>query len=137
MFPPCRMPSLPMMYSLSWRKWEHPHSSCTLLPALGLAYQKARFVSDHLDAATRLAWWQQPWPPGLRRARHRQALRRFGDEASFAPWGSLRATWARKGPPPAGLTSGIHKVYTVFGLLDSLVGRWFSKAPTGRFDSES
>ena len=29
----------------------HPHYICTLLHNLGFSYQKARFVSDHLDAA--------------------------------------------------------------------------------------
>ena len=31
---------------------------CTLLHNLGFSFQKARFVSDHLDAAKRLAWLQ-------------------------------------------------------------------------------
>ena len=29
---------------------------CTLLHNLGFSFQKARFVSDHLDAAKRMAW---------------------------------------------------------------------------------
>jgi transposase len=32
---------------------------CTLLHNLGVSFQKARFVSDHLDAAKRLAWLQE------------------------------------------------------------------------------
>ena len=61
----------------------HPHYICTLLHNLGFSYQKARFVSDHLDEAKRLEWRQQTWPAVLRRARQRKALLLFGDEASF------------------------------------------------------
>src|SRR5499426_2672771 len=60
---------------------------CTLLHNLGLSFQKARFVSDHLDAAQRLAWLHEEWPLILRAAKRRQALILFEDEASFAQWG--------------------------------------------------
>jgi len=115
----------------------HPHYICTLLQNLGFSYQKARFVSDHLDQAKRLEWCQQTWPTVLRRARQRKALLLFGDEASFAQWGSLSYTWARRGHQPEVLTSGIRKAYKVFGLIDYFSGRFFSKAHTGRFNSES
>src|SRR5215831_727287 len=65
----------------------HPHYICTLLDNLGFSYQKARFVSAHLDEVTRLEWRQHTWPKVLRKARQRQALLLFGDEASFAQWG--------------------------------------------------
>jgi transposase len=115
----------------------HPHYICTLLHNLGFSYQKARFVSDHLDEATRLEWRQQTWPTVLKRARRRKALLLLGDEASFAQWGSLSYTWAPKGHQPEVPTSGIRKAYKVFGLIDYFSGRFFSKAPTGRFNSES
>ena len=35
---------------------------CTLLHNLGFSFQKARFVSDHRDAARRQHWLQQEWP---------------------------------------------------------------------------
>ena len=115
----------------------HPHYSCTLLDNLGFSSQKVRFVSDHLDEAKRLQWCQQTWPTVLRRARQRKALLLFGDEASFAQWGSLSYTWARRGHQPEVPTSGIRKAYKVFGLIDSFSGRFFFKAHTGRFNSES
>ena len=115
----------------------HPHYLCTLLYNLGFSYQKARFVSDHLDEAKRLEWCHQTWPTVLRRARQRKALLLFGDEASFAQWGSLSYTWAPRGHQPEVPTSGIRKAYKVFGLIDYFSGRFFSKAPTGRFNSES
>src|SRR5919202_3985266 len=115
----------------------HPHYVCTLLQNLGFSYQKARFVSDHLDEAKRLEWCQQTWPTVLRRARRRKALLLFGDEASFAQWGSLSYAWALKGHQPEVLTSGIRKAYKVLGLIDYFSGRFFSKAQTGRFNSDS
>jgi transposase len=115
----------------------HPHYICTSLDNLGFSYQKARFVSAHLDEATRLQWRHHTWPTVLRKARQRKALLLFGDEASFAQWGSLSYTWALKGHQPAVPTSGIRKAYKVFGLIDYFSGRFFYKAQTGRFNSDS
>ena len=66
----------------------HPHYIATLLKNMGFSYQKARFVSDHLSEAKRLEWRQTRWPKILRQAKQRKALLLFGDEASFAQWGS-------------------------------------------------
>ena len=89
----------------------HPHYICTLLHNLDFSSQKARFVSDHLDEAKRLEWRHQMWPTILRRARQRKALLLFGDEASFAQWGSLSYTWAPRGHQPEVPTSGMRKAY--------------------------
>ena len=51
----------------------HPHYICTLLDNLGLSFQKARFVSDHLDEAARIQWMQETWPKILRMAHQRKA----------------------------------------------------------------
>ena len=93
------------------------HDVCTLLQHLGFSFQKARFVSDHLDAAKRLAWLQNAWPRIVRQAKHRQALMLFEDEASCAQWGSLSYTWARRGQPPEVPTRGTRKGYKVFGAI--------------------
>ena len=61
----------------------------------------------------------------------------FGDEASFAQWGSLSYTWALKGHQPMVKTSGKRKAYKVFGLIDHVSGRFFWKGQTGRFNAES
>jgi len=114
----------------------HPHYSCPWLPNLSVAYQTARFVSDHLDAAKRLEWWQQTWPTVLRRVRHRKALLLFGDAASFAQWSSLRYPWARQGHQPAVQTRGIRQAYKVCGRIDYVSGRLFAKAHMGRFNTE-
>jgi transposase len=115
----------------------HPHYICTLLDQLGFSFQKARFVADHLDEAARIAWQRQTGPAILRLAREQQALLLFGDEASFAQWGSLSYTWAPKGQQPTVKTSGKRKAYKVFGLIDCFSGQFFWKAHTGRFNSGS
>src|SRR5919199_6969971 len=115
----------------------HPHYIATLLKNLGFSYQKARFVSDHLNEAKRLEWRHTRWPKILRQAKQRKALLLFGDEASFAQWGSLSYTWAPKGQQPEVPTSGKRKAYKVFGLIDYFSGCFFYKAQTGRFNSAS
>jgi transposase len=130
----------PMIQDLIQRRFGvayHPHYVATLLHNLGFSSQKARLVSDHLNEAKRLAWRHRAWPRILRQARQRKALLLFGDEASFAQWGSLSYTWAPKGQQPEVPTSGKRKGYKVFGLIDYFSGRFFSKAHAGRFNSES
>src|SRR5262247_1491744 len=115
----------------------HPHYLATLLHNLGFSYQKARFVSDHLNEAKRLEWCRTKWPKIVHHARQRKALLLFGDEASFAQWGSLSYTWAPKGQQPEVPTSGKRKGYKVFGLIDYFSGQFFYKTHEGRFNSES
>ena len=78
----------------------HVHSRSELLRNLGFSYQKARFVSDHLNVEQRHQWLTETWPALLTAARRRGALLLFGDEASFAQWGSLGSTWAVRGQQP-------------------------------------
>src|SRR5215510_10533882 len=109
---------------------------CTLLHNLGFSFQKARFVSDHLDAAKRLTWLQDKWPVISRAAKRRGGLILFEDEASFAQWGSLSYTWARRGHQPEVPTSGKRKGYKVFGAIEYFSGRLFYQGLEGRFNSE-
>jgi transposase len=108
-----------------------------LLHNLGFSYQKARFVSDHLDEARREYWRTVAWPAILREARRQGALLLFGDEASFAQWGSLGYTWALRGEQPLVPTCGKRKGYKVFGLIDYFSGRLFAHGHAGRFTAES
>jgi transposase len=110
---------------------------CILLHNLGFSFQKARFVSEHLSAATRLAWLEQKWPTIVRAATRRHGLILFEDEASFAQWGSLSYTWARRGRQPEVPTSGKRKGYKVFGAIEYFSGRLFYQGIEGRFNSES
>ena len=125
---------------LIWREFGvlyNRHYVCTLLHNLGFSFQKARFVSDHLDAARRQAWLRDEWPTILRAAQRRKGLLLFEDEASFAQWGSLSYTWARRGHQPEVPTSGKRKGYKVFGAIDYFSGRLFYQGIEGRFNSES
>ena len=80
-----------------------------LLKNLGFSYQKAAFVSDHLDENKRQEWRTTTWPQILRKAQAQNALLLFGDEASFPQWGTLTYTWARRGQQPMVKTSGKRK----------------------------
>ena len=125
---------------LIWREFGvlfNRHDVCTLLHNMGLSFQKARFVSDHPDAAKRLAWLQDKWPAILRAARRCKGMILFEDEASFAQWGSLSYTWARRGQQPEVPTSGKRKGSKVFGAIDYFSGRLFFQGIEGRFNSAS
>ena len=125
---------------LIWREFGvlyNRHYVCTLLHNLGFSFQKARFVSDHLDAAKRLAWLQDKWPAIVRAAKRCKGLILFEDEASFAQWGSLSYTWARRGRQPEVPTSGKRKGYKVFGAIAYGSGRLFYQGIEGRFNSEN
>jgi len=125
---------------LIWREFGglyNRQNVCTLLHNLGVSFHKARLVSDHLNAATRLAWLEQKWPTILRAATRRKGLILLEDEASFAPWGSLRSTWARRGRQPEVPTSGKRKGYKVFGAIEYFSGRLFSQGIEGRCNSDS
>jgi transposase len=115
----------------------HAHDVAELLKNLGFSYQKARFVSDHLDEERRRHWRAVVWPAIVREARRRGALLLFGDEASFAQWGSLGYTWAPRGRQPVVPTTGKRKGYKVFGLLDYFSGRLFWQGHTGRCTAAS
>jgi transposase len=108
-----------------------------LLRNLGFSYQKARFVADHLNQEQRQAWLTETWPAIVQAARRMGALLLVGDEASFAQWGSLGYTWAKRGQQPLIKTGGKRQGDTVFGLIDYFTGRLFSKGHSGRFNAAS
>jgi transposase len=108
-----------------------------LLKNLGFTYQKAAFLSAHLDEVARRRWRSRTWPEIVRQAREKKALLLFGDEVSFPQWGTLTYTWARRGHQPVVKTSGKRKGWKVFGLLDYFTGRFFHQGLEGRFTSAS
>ena len=109
----------------------------TLLQSLGCSFQKARFVSDHLDEVARAAWLAYTFPAWRAQAEAAGGLLLFGDEASFAQWGSLGYTWARVGQQPVVKTTGRRKAYKVFGLIEFFSGRLFYQGIDGRFNGDS
>jgi len=61
----------------------------------------------------------------------------FGDEASFALWGSLSYTWSRKGHQPQVKTTGKRKGYKVFAAIEFFTGRLVYQGTEERFQSHS
>jgi transposase len=111
---------------------------CHLLGSLGLSYQRGRFTSDHLNDEAALLWLEETWPTIQREARAKHAVILFGDEASFAQWGTIGYTWALKGSQPTVKTSGVRKAYRVFGLLDCFGGTLYQQGLAGKkFNSET
>ena len=98
------------------------HYVAELLGNLGFSFQKARFISDHLDELKRQAWLKHVWPTFLTQAQAAGGLLLFGDEASFAQWGSLGYTWAKTGQQSLVKTTGKRKAYKVFGLIEFFTG---------------
>jgi transposase len=110
---------------------------CQLLKNLGYSFQKAQFVSDHLDPERRQQWLDETWPQLLAAAQRCGAKILFGDECSFAQWGSLSYTWARKGHTPVVPTSGKRHACKVYGLIEFFTGQVFYRVSEGRFNSQS
>jgi transposase len=108
-----------------------------LLHSLNLSFQKARFVSDHLDEEARQNWMKEKWPEIMNRAKELGAPIFFGDEASFAQWGSLSYTWAPVGEQPQVKTTGIRKGYKVFGSIEFFSGQLIYQGLEERFNSDS
>ena len=108
---------------------------CDLLKNLGFSYQKAKFVSAHLDAEAREKWLKQTWPELVKQADGKQKLLLFVDEASFPQWGTLSYTWALRGQQPLVPTCGKRKAYKVFGAVDAFSGRLFYQGIEERFNS--
>jgi len=130
----------PMIQQIIYEKFKvaySVHYLSELLRNMGFSYQKARFVSDHLDEEARQTWLARVWPQILATAQRKTAYLLFGDEASFPQWGTLSYTWARKGKQPTVKTSGKRKGYKVFGLIDYFTGRFFYQCQESRLNSAS
>ena len=100
----------------------NPHYLSSLLKKMGLTYQKARFISDKIDEAeyekARKEWCNKRWPKILKDSKRTGAVILFGDEVSFAMWGSLARTWAPRGKQPVVKTTGIRKGLKMFGAIE-------------------
>lgn len=111
-----------------------------LLKNRGFSYQKARFAvggKNPDNADERQKWINTPWPEALALASAQNAYLFFEDEASFAQWGTLTYTLAKKGEQPTVKTSGIRKGYKVFGLVDYFTCRFLYKTIEERFNSQT
>jgi len=99
-----------------------PNYLPSILKKMGLSYQKARFVSDRLDEEeyqkAREKWEKETWPAILKQAKEENAVILFGDEVSFAMWGSLSRTWGPTGQQPEVKTKGIRKGLKMYGAIE-------------------
>ena len=132
-----RSPLLQPLIDERFGVFYHVFSSAQRLKPLDLRDQQAAFGSAHLNDAKRQEWCRTTWPQRLTWAHEKNALRLFGDEASFPPWGTLSYTWARRGHQPMVQTSGQRKGDNVFGLIDDFTGRVWYHGQEGRLNSEA
>ena len=119
----------------------NPRYVCALLKKMGLSYQKAGFVSDRLDdeeyKKKREEWEKKTWPEILKKAKLHKGVILFGDEVSFAQWGSLSWTWAPKGKQYKVKTCGKRKGLKMFGVIEFSQGDFHYKECAGKFNGES
>ena len=129
-----------LLQQVIWREFRvtySVHYVATLPRNLGCSFQKARFVSDHLDELRRQEWLLTTWPAWRQQAEAARGWLLFGDEASFAQWGSLGYTWARVGHQPVVRTTGRRRAYKVFGLIEFFSGRLLYRGLDGTFNAAS
>ena len=116
----------------------HPRYLAQLLNKIGLTYQKAKFVSDKTDdeenKKKRREWDSVTWPEILKKSKTEGAEIFFGDEVSFAQWGSLAKTWAPKGKQPVVKTCGKRKGMKLFGATGFHKGSFNYMECEGKFN---
>jgi len=118
-----------------------PRYVSTILKKMGLTYQKAKFVPGKIEdqewQQQRQEWEEQVWPAILTKAEDEGADIFFGDEVSFAQWGSLGRTWAPKGKQPTVKTSGKRKGLKLFGVIALASGNFIYQECDGKFNGQS
>ena len=114
-----------MIAEVIWLKFEVRYNLnylSSLLKKLGLSYQKARFISDRQEEEAyqlaRKKWLEETLPAIIKKAEAENSVVLFGDEVSFAMWGSLARTWAPIGQQPTVKTTGIRKGLKIFGTIE-------------------
>jgi transposase len=121
----CGVWNTAMIDELIFRKFGvryNPRYLSTVLKKMGLSYQKAGFITDRVDEEhyrqERKKWLEETWPSLLDKARQNKAVILFGDEVSFAMWGSLSRTWAPCGQQPLVKTKGVRKGLKMYGVIE-------------------
>lgn len=114
-----------MIAEIIWLKFEVRYNLnylSSLLKKLGFSYQKAKFVTDRQEEEKyqlqRKKWQEETLPAIMKKAQEDNSVVLFGDEVSFAMWGSLARTWAPIGKQPTVKTSGIRKGLKMFGTIE-------------------
>ena len=97
------------------------HYLSRMLKKMGLSYQKAKFIPAKCNEkeflAKRKEWQEVTWPNLLKKAEKENCIILFGDEVSFAMWGSLGRTWGVIGKQPEVRTKGCRKGLKMFGAI--------------------
>ncbi|MCK5355362.1 MAG: IS630 family transposase [Methyloprofundus sp.] len=121
----CGIWNTAMIAELIWLKFEVRYNLnylSSLLKKLGFSYQKACFVTDRQDEEEyelkRKKWLEETLPAIMKKAEEENSVVLFGDEVSFAMWGSLARTWAPIGEQPTVKTTGIRKGLKMFGTIE-------------------
>lgn len=121
----CGVWNTAMIEELIFRKFGvryNPRYLSTVLKKMGLSYQKAGFITDRVDEEKyrqeRKKWLEETWPTLLKKAKQDKAVILFGDEVSFAMWGSLSRTWAPRGQQPLVKTKGVRKGLKMYGVIE-------------------
>jgi transposase len=117
----------------------NPRYVCSLLKKLGITYQKAAFeaIRSEDNEKMRQEWANVTWPKILQQACEKGAIILFGDEVSFAQWGSLARTWAPKGSQPKIKTAGKRKGLKMFGAIEFFGGSFQYMETPEKFNGES
>ena len=138
----CGVWNSPMIAEVIWREFKvlyNPRYLCRLLKTLGLSFQKAAFKADRTEdnEKKRKEWIENTWPEILKKAKELGAVILFGDEVSFAQWGSLSRTWAPIGKQPKIKTKGKRKGLKMFGVIEFFEGSFQYMETEGKFNGES
>ncbi len=106
---------------------------------MGLSCQKAAFEPDRTEVniKERKEWTEKKWHEILKQAKEKRAVILFGDEVSFAQWGSLSWTWGAIGEQPKIKTKGIRKGLKMFGVIEFIEGSFQYMETDGKFNGES
>ncbi len=117
----------------------NPRYLCRLLKKMGLSFQKGTFEAERTDdnEKKRKEWVNEKWPEILRKAKKKGAVILFGDEVSFAQWGSLSRTWAPIGMQPKIKTKGKRKGLKMFGVIEFFGGSFQYMEAENKFNGES
>ena len=130
----------PMIQELIVKKFGvyfNVHYLSEYLKNLGFSFQRATFIATQRDAEARTTWISQTWTEIFKLQEEKGAYVLFGDECSFAQWGSLSRTWAPIGQTPLVETRGTRKNYKVFGAIDFKTGRLFHQGIDGKLNGQS
>ena len=117
----------------------NPRYLCRLLKKIGLSFQKGAFEAERTDdnEKKRKEWVDKTWPEILQKAKEKEAVILFGDEVSFAQWGSLSRTWAPIGKQPKIKTKGKRKGLKMFGVIEFFRGSFQYMETENKFNGES